>query len=677
MSKAPRVDRAYSTIQIRAVEEEERVIRGVATTPRTDRVGDIIDPLGVAFKNPMPLLHQHRASEPVGTVKFDKPTADGITFEARLPKIDRPGPLKDRVDTAWDEVKLGLVRAVSVGFRVLEDGFEILKTGGLRFTDIEVMELSLVTIPANVDATIQTIKQFDTDLPAAPGTASPVSASPRVRGSVKLIKPNPPRGGNVKITEQIVAFEATLTAKRARMNEIQELVGKEGRSKDESEREEFTTIEGEVDALTKELVDLRKLEKMNVESAKPVDAKDQKTASDSRSPVVRVETMEPTEKGLGFARLAMCLFAANGDVSQALNLAKTHYGNQERMIGLLKAVADSGGRMSKYIGGAIQMKAAVAGASTTDAAWAGNLLAYNTYLGDFIEFLRPRTIIGQFGQDGRPDFRRIPFNVHIKGQNLGGAAFWTGQGKGKKLTKFGFSDAYHAFFKVAAITVLDEEILRFSDPSAERLVRDSLAEVAVARIDATFIDPAEAAVANVSPASILNGVAAVTGSGGTDGAAVLADLAALWAPALAANLPLDQAVYITTPSIALALSFLQNPLGQNEFPGLTMKGGTLRGVPVIVSNYVPAGTFALVFPQEIYLSDDGQATIDASREATIEMTDAPAMDSVTPTAAASHMVNMFQTDSMALRMHRYINWSKRRAAAAQLVEGVTWGDFGS
>jgi hypothetical protein len=58
------------------------------------------------------------------------------------------------------------------------------------------------------------------------------------------------------------------------------------------------------------------------------------------------------------------------------------------------------------------------------------------------------------------------------------------------------------FTKVAAISVVTEELLRFSSPSADRLVRDGLAGAVIARLDIDFIDPGKAAVANVSPASI-------------------------------------------------------------------------------------------------------------------------------------------------------------------------------
>lgn len=167
------MNRAYSVLAIKAMGDDERVITGVATTPSVDRVGDIIDPLGVKFKNPLALLHQHDGDRPIGTVKFNKPTAEGITFEARIPKIAEPGPLKDRVDTAWGEVKNGLVRAVSIGFRPIEYSF--IENGGIHFKEVEVFELSLVSIPAQAEAIISTIKSFDVGAPVDAGR--PVRAS--------------------------------------------------------------------------------------------------------------------------------------------------------------------------------------------------------------------------------------------------------------------------------------------------------------------------------------------------------------------------------------------------------------------------------------------------------------------------------------------------------------------
>ena len=153
--------RAYSALTVKAVDEAKRVIRGVATTPGVDRVGDIVDPLGVTFKNPLPLLWQHRHDQPIGTVKFDKPTADGITFEAELPEVAEEGTLRDRIEEAWQSIKLGLVRAVSIGFRPIEYAF--MDEGGIRFIKSEVYELSAVTIPANAEALITGTKALDAE----------------------------------------------------------------------------------------------------------------------------------------------------------------------------------------------------------------------------------------------------------------------------------------------------------------------------------------------------------------------------------------------------------------------------------------------------------------------------------------------------------------------------------
>jgi HK97 family phage prohead protease len=170
---------AYSLIEVKEVGEEQRVIRGTATTPEVDRVGDIVEPLGLKFKNPLPLLWQHQHDAPVGTVKFERPTADGVTFEASLPKIEEPGTLRDRIEEAWQSVKAKLVRGVSIGFAPLEYAF--MDGGGMRFIEAEVYELSLVTIPANASATIQSIKSYDIATRAALGLtrSGPVRLIPR------------------------------------------------------------------------------------------------------------------------------------------------------------------------------------------------------------------------------------------------------------------------------------------------------------------------------------------------------------------------------------------------------------------------------------------------------------------------------------------------------------------
>jgi hypothetical protein len=121
---------------------------------------------------------------------------------------------------------------------------------------------------------------------------------------------------------------------------------------------------------------------------------------------------------------------------------------------------------------------------------------------------------------------------------------------------------------------------------------------------------------------------------------------------------------------------MYNPLGVSEFPGITASGGTFMGLPVITSQYMPAGTIILASASEIFLADDGQATVDASTEASLEMA-APASGGLAsgsggPETPMSAAVSLWQTNSIGIRAERYINWAPRRAGAVQYLTGVAY-----
>jgi HK97 family phage prohead protease len=136
------------------------VLEGIASTPSTDRVGDIVEPMGAVFKLPLPLLWQHDAEQPVGHVVAASPNSSGIPVRVQLVKVATPGLLRDRLDEAWQSIKSGLVRGLSIGFTPVEYSY-LEDTGGIHFSKWNWLELSAVTIPANADASISTIKRYD------------------------------------------------------------------------------------------------------------------------------------------------------------------------------------------------------------------------------------------------------------------------------------------------------------------------------------------------------------------------------------------------------------------------------------------------------------------------------------------------------------------------------------
>jgi HK97 family phage prohead protease len=151
--------KAFALITVKAIDDGQRVIEGLASCPRPDRVGDVVEPLGASFKLPLPLLLDHHHDEQVGHVEMAMPSAAGIPFRARIRKIDEPGEVQLLCDKAWTLVKNKLRSAVSIGFRALDA--EPIQSGGWRFKKWEWLELSLVSIPAQSDAIISTAKSLD------------------------------------------------------------------------------------------------------------------------------------------------------------------------------------------------------------------------------------------------------------------------------------------------------------------------------------------------------------------------------------------------------------------------------------------------------------------------------------------------------------------------------------
>lgn len=673
------LNRGYSLLTVKALDSERRVITGVATSPEPDRVGDIIEPLGVKFKNPLPLLLFHDHKNPVGTVRFKKPTKDGIEFEATISQVDEPGTLKDSLDHAWQLVKNKLVRAVSIGFRPLNDALDFMAdTGGIRFRETEVLELSLVVVPANEHATIHTIKSIDGERLAALGL-TPVRPTPPQSGAsdiTRAAKAVPATKGArppmKTLTEQIAAYAATRAEKSARQNAIMTKSGEAGVTLDEAETQEYDGLDVEITAIDAHITRLKALEASNKASAVAVAGTDPVAAAAARGGAPVIQLKETLPPGIGFARAVKTAVVASLDRRSMLEVAKEMYPSDNRLHGHIQHVVN----LPRIVS---MLKAAVPAGTTTQTDWASALVDPTNLASEFIEFLRPATIIGKFGTGVIPSLRRVPFNVRMIEQTQGGNGYWVGQGAPKPLTAFGFAPITLAFTKVAAISVITEELARFSSPSAETLVRDGLRDALVERIDRDFIDPAEAGTATVQPASITNGLTALS-SAGTSADNARTDLANIVSTFVEANLNPEGIVLIMPTTLALALSFMVNSLGQPEFPGLSMAGGQINGIPVITSQYAAnaSGGGNLVIAanaREIFLADDGQVTIDASRETSLQMLDNPTNNSATATPTS--MVSMWQTNSVALRAERFINWSKRRADAVVYMDDVNWGSIGS
>lgn len=471
-----------------------------------------------------------------------------------------------------------------------------------------------------------------------------------------------------KYSEQITAYEAKRAALVGSMGMIMDAAAEAGATLDAQQQEEYDGFAEDIKAVDEHLVRLKTMEATTVKSAIPAVGDTPANGSTSRGGERIVVKSDKLAPGIGFARLVKCFGMAKGNLDQASRIAQARYGDASEAFGMLKGMADKGFM-------AIE-KAEVPAGATVSGNWAEDLVGADTNaFADFVAYLRPMTILGKFGQGGIPSLRNVPFRTPLISQTGGGDGYWVGEGKAKPLTSFDFARTTLAPLKVANICVLTDEVIRDSSPSAEAIVRDELANALRARLDIDFINPAKTAVSGVSPASITNGAPKSTASGTGDADDVRADIRSLLNEYIAANNAPTTGVLIMRSGTALGLSMMVNALGQTEFNGIGMNGGTLLSIPVITSEHVPAGVVAMVNAADIYLADEGGIRLDMSREASVEMLDSSLTgDSigVVPGTAAS-TVSLWQTNSVGFLAERTINWARRRTTAVAYLTAVAWG----
>lgn len=591
-----------------------------------------MDPAGAQFTLPLPFLWFHKATDPIGEVFSADVRPDGIYIKARVARVSKPSRLKTVVDEAWSAftAEPPLVRGLSIGWKPLERA----PIPGTRFQRVTKWiwgELSAVTIPMNVEATILAVKSFDTIASAASGTMRTVPSLPGVTG-------NSIRDAVMNISEQVTAEQTNLQVKSARLEELMKHEETEG-GLEEAEQTELDGLVSEVKTLTSKLERLQTIERAQATRASAVTS-----AKGFVRPatVPRIDVVKPDlPKGTLFTRAAMAVAAGKGSYSDTIAYAKRWDGQTPEVSQFVKATWGH---------------KAIEGTSVVGSpAWGGELVNPSTIATEFVELVNAEAIIGRV-----QGFRRVPFNIPIITQTGGSTFEWVEESGVKPVGELAFTRTTLGHHKVAGIVVLSEELVRLSTPSAEATARRDLVEQAAVFLDEQFIQVGITAGAG-NPASITNGVASPAASG-TTLAALMADLNTALGTLTAANITLDGLVIVTTPEVALRLSLMVTTLG-NAPSGfnVTPTGGTLLGYQVIVSNSVDADTLVIFKPSEIFLADDGQVTLDASNQATLDMA-----GSTSPT------FSLWQRNCVGLRAERWITWLKRRPTVVAIIDTIAY-----
>ncbi|MDQ0027749.1 HK97 family phage major capsid protein [Variovorax paradoxus] len=282
---------------------------------------------------------------------------------------------------------------------------------------------------------------------------------------------------------------------------------------------------------------------------------------------------------------------------------------------------------------------------------------------DFSAFVRPLTLIGRM-----EGFRRVPLRVRLL-QGIGGStAYWVGEGQAKPISKQAFGDLWLDPLKVVSICVATQELLKFSNPKADETLQDDMQAAAVESIDLAFIDPLNAGVSGVRPASITYD-ATPTPSSGSSIAQIDSDLKGMVGALTTAGSNLAAAVWIMSPTTAVAMSLKRGAGGNLAYPGVTAKGGELLGLPVLTTPHMGGDTtgefIALVDASAIALGDEDQTQISVSTQGSLQLSDAP-------TQASTAVVSLWQTNTAALKVERFVNWQLRRPEFVSVLSEVAY-----
>lgn len=117
-----------------------------------DRVGDMIEP--AAFRKaafPLPMLFGHDQNDPVGVWEAAAEAKGGLMVKGRLLVEDVARAREVRA-----LVKAGAIRGLSIGFATKK---AVARAGGGRtIKELELMEISLVTLPMHPGAQVTSAK---------------------------------------------------------------------------------------------------------------------------------------------------------------------------------------------------------------------------------------------------------------------------------------------------------------------------------------------------------------------------------------------------------------------------------------------------------------------------------------------------------------------------------------
>ena len=291
----------------------------------------------------------------------------------------------------------------------------------------------------------------------------------------------------------------------------------------------------------------------------------------------------------------------------------------------------------------------------------GGFLVPVQFVNDFIAVLRSATVIRKLGTPTIP----MPTGTAKIGKGTAGAtAGYVGEVTNAPKTQMSTGQLTLSFKKLMALVPVSNDLLRYSSPGADMIVRNDLVAAMAVKEDSAFIrgdgtDGSPRGLRYWAPGANL-----VAANGTVSNQNTATDLGLLMQALMGNDIPMITPGWVLAPRVKNFLMTLQNANGVFVYKD-EMAGGTLWGYPFGVTTGVPTN-LGSGSDSEIYFVDFAQGLIGEAESMSVDASQEAAYHD------GSQVQSAWSRDETTVRAIAEHDFIMRYDKAVAVLTGVTW-----
>jgi len=295
---------------------------------------------------------------------------------------------------------------------------------------------------------------------------------------------------------------------------------------------------------------------------------------------------------------------------------------------------------------------------------AGGTLIPQQFSQDFVELLRPLSVVRRMGATSLP----MPVgSIKIPKITSGMTAYYVGENANITKSQLATGQISLVWKKLAGLTPISNDLLRYSSPGADAIVRDDAVRGTAQAENAAFLR-SQGMAGEPKGLRYQAAVGNVIGAASTSLANASTDLGKLIQKLMEANIPFTRPGWLMAPRSYIYLSTVQTTTGAFAFRE-ELTRGTLWGWPYAVNTGIPVNLTdgGNTDETEVYLADFAEVIIGESLNVMVDASSEAAYYD------GSQVQASFSLDQTVVRVITEHDLAVRRAESVALLNKVRWG----